>query len=82
MDLAILGTDWTTYLDYAKQVRLEYQQVALADYNAGRSAVLKGFLERDRLYFSKPFFDKYEQQARENIKREIDVLIFNKQLNS
>ena len=78
MDLAILGADWTTYFGYAKQVRLEYQQVALVDYNRARSAVLNGFLQRDRLYFSKQFFDKYEQQARENIKREIDFL--NKQL--
>lgn len=82
MDLAILGADWITYLGYVKKVRLEYQQVALADYKAARSAILEGFLERDMLYFSKLFFDRYEQQARENIKREIDLLVVNKQLNS
>jgi predicted metal-dependent HD superfamily phosphohydrolase len=43
-------------------------------YNKGRKQVLKHFLDRDSLYFTEYFKEKFETQARKNIKRELELL--------
>ncbi len=74
MDLSILGQPWAVYQHYANHIRKEYAHVAQADYQQGRRSVLKKFLQRPRLYFSEPFYQQYEKQARENLQREITSL--------
>lgn len=74
-DLAILGAAPERYQRYAADVRKEYAHVPDADYRAGRGAVLKKFLERDRLYFTDELRERLESKARENMKREIAGLV-------
>ena len=73
-DLAILGTPPEEYDSYAQAIRREYEWVGEADYRAGRARVLRGFLERDRLYGTEALFAALEGPARANLQREITWL--------
>lgn len=75
MDLSILGTVWPAYEKYAQAVRQEYSHVPPTDYRTGRTAVLRGLLAHPRLYLSEYYFERFEKQARDNIKREIILLV-------
>jgi predicted metal-dependent HD superfamily phosphohydrolase len=75
VDLSILGQPVERFNEYERQIRKEYNWVEASAFAAGRGAVLKSFLERSSI-FSTPFFrDKYERQARENLKRSIESRI-------
>ena len=69
-DLAILGASPADYDAYAAAIRREYDWVPEADYRAGRARVLRGFLDRDRLYRTEALA-ALEQPARANLSREI-----------
>ncbi|RYD57985.1 MAG: hypothetical protein EOP56_06855 [Sphingobacteriales bacterium] len=73
-DLSILGTPWNEYLQYSENIKKEYAHVPDALYRPGRSAVLMKFLEREQIFNSKFFFEKYERQAKENIRKELELL--------
>lgn len=70
-DLSILGQPWEEYSRYAQNVRKEYSQYPQLIYTSGRKKVLRHFLEMKRIYKTDWFFEKYEQQARENLEREL-----------
>ncbi|WP_412987218.1 hypothetical protein [Pontimicrobium sp. IMCC45349] len=74
IDLSILGTDWSVYQSYCSNIRKEYKIYPTFMYNKGRKQVLKNFLDRDTLYFTEYFKEKFEIQARNNIKRELELL--------
>lgn len=74
IDLSILGTDWSVYQSYCSNIRKEYKIYPTFIYNKGRKQVLKRFLDRDTLYFTEYFKEKFEIQARKNIKREFELL--------
>ena len=74
LDLSILGTDWNTYKKYISNIRKEYKIYPDFMYNPGRKKVLNHFLERENLYFTEHYKKQYEQQARENLSREIKLL--------
>ena len=74
MDLSILGVSWSEYEQYAKDIRQEYAHVSNADYCVGRVKVLEGLLAHPRLYLTDDYYSRLEQQARENIEREITLL--------
>ena len=74
MDLSILGASWSEYQQYAQAVRQEYAHVLDADYRVGRISVLKGLLAHPTLYLTDHYHSRLEEQARENIKREIKIL--------
>ncbi|QXP61860.1 hypothetical protein H0I26_02195 [Olleya sp. HaHaR_3_96] len=74
LDLSILGTDWNTYKKYISNIRKEYKIYPDFMYNPGRKKVLHHFLERENLYFTEHYKKQYEQQARENLSREIKLL--------
>ncbi len=74
LDLSILGTDWDTYEKYTQDIRKEYIIYPNFIYKKGRKKVLHHFLERETLFFSTYFKNRFETQARTNIKREIDLL--------
>lgn len=76
MDLAILGAAPETYKQYSVAIRTEYAHVLTPLYRIGRSKMLKAFLQRDRLFFTDDFYQRYEQIARANIKDEIRQLEF------
>jgi len=73
-DLSILGADAPTFDAYERDVRQEYARVADADYAAGRSAVLKSFLERPAIYTTLTGRRLWEAHARENLERSLAAL--------
>jgi predicted metal-dependent HD superfamily phosphohydrolase len=68
IDLAILGQGDAVYRDFERNVRREYFFVRWPSYVAGRSAVLRGFLDRPRIYGTDLFYQRYEAQARANLR--------------
>lgn len=71
MDLSILGTERSDYQRYAQAVRQEYIHVANDGYRSGRIKVLEGLLAHPRLYLTDYYYERLEQQARQNIENEI-----------
>jgi len=69
-DLAILGSDRTRYDEYVRQVREEYAHVPDEAFRAGRDAILRRFLERQKLFFTEEFYARFEEKARENMTME------------
>jgi len=74
LDLSILGTDWETYKKYTQNIRKEYAIYPNFIYKKGRKKVLEHFLERKTLYFTDYHKTLFEQQAKENLKKEIELL--------
>jgi predicted metal-dependent HD superfamily phosphohydrolase len=74
VDLSILGRDRERFDEYERQIRREYDWVADDAFAAGRMAVLQIFLTRPKIYNTDFFRDKYETQARENLKHSIHRL--------
>lgn len=72
IDLAILGKPPERFDRYDAAIRAEYAHVPDADYRAGRSRVLRGFLDRPRIYRIPRFAERYESQARINLTLAID----------
>jgi len=77
LDLRVLGGAAEQYAAYARAVRAEYSFVPEQAWRDGRSAVLKRFLERDRIFQTNYFSGKHEAQARTNIAAEIEALAEN-----
>ncbi len=73
-DLSVLGSSWNTYQTYYKNVRKEYSIYPTFLYKRGRKKVLKHFLNMDRLYKTKYFFDKLELNAKQNLTKELELL--------
>ncbi|SFO24362.1 Predicted metal-dependent phosphohydrolase, HD superfamily [Paenimyroides ummariense] len=73
-DLSILGQPWEAYSQYYKNVRKEYSVYTDVVYNAGRKKVLQHFLLMDRIFKTDYFYDRFENNARQNIQNEIDLL--------
>lgn len=67
IDLSILGQSPERYAEFERQIRREYVWVADQDFATGRSAILAGFLQRESIYNSPAFIQRYEKQARVNL---------------
>jgi predicted metal-dependent HD superfamily phosphohydrolase len=76
IDLAILGADGKAFDLYERQIRLEYDWVPLEAFREGRAKVLKGFLQKERIYQTTFFRERYEARARENLARSLLQLGF------
>jgi predicted metal-dependent HD superfamily phosphohydrolase len=74
IDLAILGRPTPSFDEYERNIRLEYSHVPDDQYAAGRTAVLRRFLDRPRIYYTSNFHNLYEENARINIERSIRKL--------
>jgi len=74
LDISILGAEEDKYNTYAKQIRQEYSSYSWDAYCKGRSKVMTSFLQRERIFFTTHFREKYEQHARRNIQRELNSL--------
>ncbi len=74
IDLSILGRGRAGYETYAAAIRAEYAWVPEDDYVRGRSKVLGGFLDRSTIFSLAVFRERYENQARINIRGELDSL--------
>jgi uncharacterized protein (DUF2236 family)/predicted metal-dependent HD superfamily phosphohydrolase len=73
-DLAILASDQLRYDEYVAGVRRDYAHVSDADFAAGRAAVLRDLVGRDRLYRTAYALEHWERQARLNLERELGEL--------
>ncbi len=70
-DLAPLGCSTEQFHENGKLVRQEYASVPEEQYVARREAFLRRFLDRPSIYCTSLFRDKYEAQARRNLKAAI-----------
>lgn len=74
IDLSILGAPEPVYDRYEEAIRKEYAFVPVEAYRAGRGAILRDFLARERLYLTDLAHAEWDAQARINLKRAIDGL--------
>jgi len=74
LDLMILGQNSKRYEDYSNCIRKEYAWVPDENYKKGRSEVLEKFLQRERIYYTDRFYQKYETQAKQNLYRELESI--------
>jgi len=73
-DLAILGADPAAYAEYVDGVRFEYEFVDDETWRTGRAAVLRSFLDRERIFSTTTMVAAREAQARTNLTAELDAL--------
>ena len=73
-DLAIMGSPEEVYRQYSELIRKEYHVYPEFVYNTGRKKVLHHFLEMPHIYKTDFFRNKYESQARKNLKDELQAL--------
>ncbi len=74
IDLAILGAPEGVYQTFEANVRNEYQWVPSFIFKSKRKEILKGFLNRHRIYHHAYFYDLLEHRARENLASAISRL--------
>lgn len=74
-DLAGLGYSWSKYLENNIKIRKEFGKFNNIQWIAGRSKFIEGMLLKKRIFQSEPFFKKYENAARENLRTELGVLL-------
>lgn len=67
IDLSIMGYPAHIYQEAEVRITLEYMRVPTEIFRTKRAEILRGFLERDRIYATDFFLDKYEDQARKNL---------------
>ena len=70
-DLAILGSSSARYARYVEAVRREYGYVAEPEFRAGRTQILRGFLDRPAIYRTSLGRERWESAARRNISEEL-----------
>ena len=69
-DLAGLGADYETFLLNQTRVRMEFSGLTDLEFRNGQANFLRDhFLNRDRIYHTEWFRNKFEKQARENLTR-------------
>jgi predicted metal-dependent HD superfamily phosphohydrolase len=73
IDLASFGCPWECYLHDTDKVKAEFPGSAEEYYDKKR-AFLESMLRRPRIFLTDLFNARYEQQARENIRRLLDLI--------
>jgi predicted metal-dependent HD superfamily phosphohydrolase len=74
IDLSILGAPAPEYQRYADSIRQEYSWVESTIYAEKRCSVLLKFLNRENIYYTEHARSHWNNQARINLKNEIDSL--------
>jgi predicted metal-dependent HD superfamily phosphohydrolase len=74
IDLSILGRPQPAFDAYEAAIRAEYAWVPEAEYRARRAAVLDRLLQREPLYLTPWFHQRYDTTARENLRRSVTWL--------
>ena len=73
-DIAVLAAPTEGYQKYALAIRKEFKKYPTLMYRYGRRKVLRYFLQKERIYLTDHFFEKYELQARTNLQTELKSL--------
>jgi predicted metal-dependent HD superfamily phosphohydrolase len=73
-DLSVLGQAPDIYKRYSNDIRKEYDIYPGVVYYPARKNVLLDFLQMGRIFKTDFFYNKYEEQARVNIKAEIALI--------
>jgi predicted metal-dependent HD superfamily phosphohydrolase len=68
IDLAILGASADRFERYDQQIRQEYAWVPAAEFRLARLQILSRFLDRPAIFSTRPFRERYESQARKNLR--------------
>lgn len=68
IDLSILGRSPEEFKEYDANIRKEYSWVLGPLYSMNRKKFMKRYYEKDRLFHTDFFHDKFERQAKENLK--------------
>lgn len=74
IDLTVLGASPEVYDEFERNVRKEYKMVPAFIYRKKRKELLKSFLNNESIYSLDYFKEKYENVARHNINRAIEML--------
>ena len=75
LDLSGLGSPWEKYMQDSNNVIKEYLHIYTPEeLKKGRTEFLKKFLSRQTIFLTDEFQEKYEDQARLNMKRELEEL--------
>jgi predicted metal-dependent HD superfamily phosphohydrolase len=75
VDLSILGREPETYWQYENNIRKEYAWVPENLFRKKRIEILRGFLDREYIYFHERYRERFEDQARANLEQAIARLI-------
>jgi predicted metal-dependent HD superfamily phosphohydrolase len=77
IDLAVLGSDWSTYQAYARGVEREYcpAVVSQALFRMGRRRFLQGLLAQPFIFLTPTQRERREATARNHVQREMDELL-------
>jgi predicted metal-dependent HD superfamily phosphohydrolase len=73
-DLSILGAHAARFDEYETQVRREYAWVPDATFGSMRAKILNEFLGRPNIFSTALFRERYEGQARRNLRRSLEQL--------
>ena len=73
-DLAIFASPAARYAEYARAVRGEYAHVPDPEFAAGRSAILRRYLDRAAIYRTGSARELWEDRARANVAEELGRL--------
>lgn len=73
IDLASFGCPWDCYMKDTRNLQAEFPG-SEADYYRRQRPFLEGLLHRPRIFFTDFFHGLYEQRARENIRRLLDIV--------
>jgi predicted metal-dependent HD superfamily phosphohydrolase len=73
-DLAVLGADASAYAAYVNGVRNEYGHLDDAAWAAGRTNVLRRFVDRPAIFATAPGRRRWEDRARANLVAELATL--------
>lgn len=71
LDLSVLGKSPEEYIKYSENIRKEYNIYPDFMYKKGRKKVLEHFLNKDSIFKTEYFINRYEQQAINNLKTEL-----------
>ncbi len=67
IDLSILGASPDRFEEYEQGIRKEYSWVPQLIFSAKRRSILARFLERETIFQTRYFIDRFERQARVNL---------------
>jgi len=74
VDLSILGRETDVFWRYEEDIRKEYAWVPESLFREKRVEILRGFLDRQFIYYHETYREMFEEKARANLKQAITRL--------